>query len=260
MNLLADRSLGRIFKAFLGWQHYMALMAMFRIYPHPVENLRRYLTGYGEYPCHVQLRTPLGLVAPTCFSHHDLLTINEIFCRGDYGAPIDQTGIVVDIGSNIGISALYFLTRNAQAKVYCYEPDPKNTARFKENLRGFDERCELNCQAVADVGGRIQFGVEPTGRYGGIGVKTGSYITVDCANINDVLDKVLREHRIIDILKMDIEGHEIPVALAIRREYLVRIRRIYLEAIPDTQLHPEFFTQRQYGEICQLTCREVGAA
>jgi len=208
----------------------------------------------------VQLRTPAGLVTPTCFSHHDLLTINEIFCRGDYGAPRDQTGIVVDIGSNIGISALYFLTRNAQAKVYCCEPDPKNIARFKEDLRGLEERYELNCQAVADEGGRIQFGVEPTGRYGGIGVKTGSYITVDWASINDVLDKVLREHRTIDILKMDIEGHKIPVTRAIRREYLTRIRRIYLETIPDTQLHPEFFTQRQYGEICQLTCREASTA
>ncbi len=229
---------------------------MFRVYPRPFENLCRYLTGHGEYPYHVQLRTPLGLVAPTCFSHHDLLTINEIFCRGDYIAPIDQTGIVVDIGSNIGISALYFLTRNAQAKVYCYEPDPKNIARFKENLRDFLERCELHCKAVADEGGRIQFGVEPTGRYGGIGVKTGSYITVDCANINDVLDKVLRENRTIDILKMDIEGQEIPATLAIRREYLLRIKRIYIEAIPDTQLHPDIFIQRQYGEICQLTVRE----
>jgi hypothetical protein len=70
----------------------------------------------------------------------------------------------------------------------------------------------------------------------------------------------LRENRIIDILKMDIEGHEIPAVLAIRREYLTRIRRIYLEAIPGTLVHPEFFTQRQYGDICQLTCRDSGAA
>lgn len=260
MNLLADRSPGRIFRAFLGRQHYIALMGMFRVYPHPVENLRRYLTGRGEYPCNVQLRTPLGLVAPRCFSHHDLLTINEIFCRGDYAATTDQAGVVVDIGSNIGLSALYFLTRNDRAKVYCYEPDPRNAGRLKENLKGFEARFELHCQAVADVGGQIQFGIEPTGRYGGIGVKTGTYITVDCANINDVLEKVLRENRIIDILKMDIEGHEIPAVLAIRREYLARIRRIYLEATPGAPVHPEFFTQRQYGDICQLTCRDSGGA
>ena len=253
--MLANRSLSRIFKAFFGLQHYMALAAMFRIYPRPFENLYRYLTGHGEYPYRVQLRTPLGLVMPTCFSHHDLLTVNEIFCRGDYGSRTNQAKIVLDIGSNIGISALYFLTRNAQARVYCYEPDPKNISRLKENLKDFDARFELHTQAVADKGGPIQFGVESTGRYGGIGVKTGSYITVDCVNINDVLDMVLRENGTIDILKMDIEGQEISATLAIRREYLLRIRRIYIEAVPDMQLHPDIFIQRQYGEICQLTAR-----
>jgi hypothetical protein len=62
----------------------------------------------------------------------------------------------------------------------------------------------LNAQAVAAQGGRIRFGVEPTGRYGGIGVETGSYITVDCLDINDVLDRVLAKYGSIDILKMDI--------------------------------------------------------
>jgi len=45
MKLLADRSLSRIFKAFFGLQHYMALAAMFRIYPRPFENLIVTLPG-----------------------------------------------------------------------------------------------------------------------------------------------------------------------------------------------------------------------
>jgi len=44
----------------------------------------------------------------------------EIFCRLDYLAKTDIK-VVVDIGSNIGISALYFLSRNKQAKCYLFE-------------------------------------------------------------------------------------------------------------------------------------------
>ena len=36
---------------------------------------------------------------------------------------------VIDLGSNIGISALYFLTRNADCRVWLYEPVPRNVER-----------------------------------------------------------------------------------------------------------------------------------
>ena len=73
----------------------------------------------------VSVNTPVGMYDMTLYSCHDILTVNEIFCRNDYPASQDLR-VVVDIGSNIGISAAYFLTRNNQVRCYLFEPDPKN--------------------------------------------------------------------------------------------------------------------------------------
>ena len=70
------------------------------------------------------MRTPAGVVAPTLHSSHDMFTVNEVFCREDYACgPGIRT--VVDVGSNIGISALYFLTRDAGV------PLPGSTSRCR---------------------------------------------------------------------------------------------------------------------------------
>ena len=129
----------------------------------------RYLTGRGEYPWRCPVRTPLGVVAPLTYSHHDLVTVTEVFCRLDYEAPPDVR-VVVDLGSNIGISALYFLTRNPDVRCHLYEPvaaERGPAAREPRRLRG---PVRLTEAAVWDRDGTVEFGVEPTGRYGGIGV------------------------------------------------------------------------------------------
>ena len=46
--------------------------------------------------------------------------------------------MAVDFGSNIGISALYFLTRNPSVQVYLFEPVPSNIERLRENLKGYE--------------------------------------------------------------------------------------------------------------------------
>ena len=129
---------------------------MLRTYPELVDSSRRFLTGAGDYPHDCRVRTPLGIVAPTLSSQHDMSTVNEVFCRRDYDAPRDLK-VAVDVGSNIGISALYFLTRNPGARVYAFEPDPKNIERLRHNLRDFEDRYELDESAVALSNGTARF-------------------------------------------------------------------------------------------------------
>src|SRR5262245_917624 len=97
----------------------------------------RYLSGRGDYPWRCAVRTPLGVVAPRTYSHHDVVTVTEVFCRHDYESP-DDVRVVVDVGSNIGISALYFLTRNPHVRCHLYEPVGRNVARLRENLAGHE--------------------------------------------------------------------------------------------------------------------------
>jgi len=113
-----------------------------------------------------------------------MLTVNEIFCREDYYCN-GSVNVVVDLGSNIGLSALYFLSRNDKAKVYLFEPDPKN-------YRGSNRTWQ-------DMNPGIFWKIRPwrmllvhlslaSNRRAGTedGVATGEYIEVSCLNINDV--------------------------------------------------------------------------
>ncbi len=256
--MLGNRSLTQILNGITGRQHYIAFANMFRNYPNFLENTYRYLTARGEYPYSIKVRTPVGLIEIILYTHHDILTVNEIFCRMDYPAG-DQTKVVVDLGSNIGVSALYFLTRNNESKCYLFEPDARNIEKLTRSLSSFSDRYVLQEKAVSYESGQLEFGIEPTGRYGGIGVATEKTITVDCLEINEVLKSILLHEEHIDILKIDTEGVEIQTVEAIEKEILKRIKRIYLEAKPKRNLHPDMFTQRQYGSVCQLANIETEA-
>lgn len=230
VGLLADRPLGFVLRNALRPDNYRSLARALRTYEHPADALPRYFRGSGDYPAEIGVRTPMGVVRPRVWSHHDVITINEIFCRLDYAiGPADR--IVVDIGSNIGISALYFLTRRPDVHCVLFEPVPQNVERLRENLAGFEGRWDLHEAAVADRAGTLPFVTEPTGRYGGLDRDgaTSDTIEVIVEHVNDALDRVLAEHDRIDVLKLDTEGSEAATVRAIRPDILARIGRIYCE-------------------------------
>jgi FkbM family methyltransferase len=186
-----------------------------------------------------------------------MLTVNEIFCREDYEVGPDVR-TVVDIGSNIGVSALYFLTRNDAARVWLFEPNPRNLERLRRNLAGYEQRYALEEKAVADFAGTTEFGVEDTGRYGGIGQETGETISVESVHINDVLAKVLDETGAVDVLKLDTEGYELASVKAIDRQHLERIRVIYFEVEHDSgPIHPDLFDHRFRNQTVRLRNRRL---
>jgi FkbM family methyltransferase len=200
------------------------------------------------------VRTPIGVVAPVTYSHHDIFTVQEVFGREDYRAD-GGLRVAVDIGSNIGISALYFLTRNLDARCYLYEPVPRNVERLRENLAGFANRYALEEVAVAADGGTVAFTVEPYGRYGGIGVPGEQHIAVTCRGVADVLDDVLEREGTIDLLKIDTEGAERETLKAIRSDQLARIDTICFETPAAFNPDPALFTMRFAAETCRLERR-----
>lgn len=249
---IGQRQLSEYTEAAFQPQHYRALYNMWRRYPRFWENAWRYFSGRGSYPYDIQVKTPTGPVTIRLHSYHDILTVNEIFCREDYPAGEDLAA-VLDLGSNIGVSALFFLTRNRHSRCILYEPDPRNIARLRANLAGYEDRYTLVACAVSNEAGQLAFGIEPSGRYGGIGVQTGEVITVPCVHINEALRAAVEQLGAIDILKIDTEGVEVRTVKAIAADLLPQVRRIFLEANPPEELHPTVFHNRQYGSVRQLT-------
>ena len=230
MGLLADRPLGFVVQNALRPDNYRSLARAMRRYEHPRDALSRYFRGSGDYPARIGVRTPMGLVHPKVWAKDDVFTVNEVFCRLDYKAgPADR--VVVDIGSNVGISALYFLTRGPDVRCILFEPVPANVVRLRENLAGYEDRWELYEVAVADRAGTLPFAIEPTGRYGGLDRTDALTDTIDVTveHVNDALERVLAEHDRIDVLKLDTEDSEPATVRAIRPDLLARIGRIYCE-------------------------------
>ena len=226
--MLGGRSRLMVAREILRVRNYRALVRMARVYPELGRALRRYFLGRGDYPYRCPVRTPAGIVTPTLYSSHDMFTVNEIFCREDYGT---GTGVrtVVDVGSNIGLSALYFLTRDPACRCLLYEPVPRNVERLRLNLAAYEDRYTLHEDAVAAAPGPVSFGVEDTGRYGGIGVATGRTIEVSSVGVNEVLERALGSSEWIDVLKIDTEGTELELLDAVQPELLRRVRAVYLE-------------------------------
>jgi FkbM family methyltransferase len=210
-------------------RHYRALGNILRHAEEPVDFLRRYVWRSGTYPHRVPIRGRNGQrLDIMVHSAEDMQTINEIFFRNDYPVTGSEQ-VVVDFGSNIGISALWFLTSSPSAFAYLYEPVPANVERLRANLAPFAGRFALAEVAVGTSAGMVSFGIESSGRYGGIGRPTGETIEVPCEDSNAILAGILARHERIDILKIDIETLEQAVTQRIPEPVARRIDSIYVE-------------------------------
>ncbi|MGU3500130.1 FkbM family methyltransferase [Mycobacterium sp. C31M] len=253
---IAGRGVGKIAGSVLHRRNYTAARNMLRVYEHPVAIFKQYVTGSGTYPSTVRVKTPQGWVALRLYSSHDLLTVNEIFCRSDYAADATDR-VIVDFGSNIGISAAYFLSRTPQAHTYLFEPLPRNVTRLRENLKPFEDRYTLQEVAVGAADGEVEFGFEETGRYGGVNAELGNSLTVTCVNSQQILRDVIEKHGQIDILKIDIEGLEAAVIGNIPVDVAQKIDKLYVEYLFDENPLAQTHDLAHYGGIAQFT-RRVG--
>ncbi|MBN1636139.1 MAG: FkbM family methyltransferase [Deltaproteobacteria bacterium] len=73
-----------------------------------------------------------GLSIQLSTDHSDIVTIFLIFCRRDYGK-ITPGSVVVDIGANIGVFALYAAKGGAKI-VHAYEPAEESFELLQRNI------------------------------------------------------------------------------------------------------------------------------
>jgi FkbM family methyltransferase len=248
---IGGRDLGKVLRAPFRGRNYVAARNMLAVYTRPADAMARYVLGRGDYPMTATLRSPLGPVRLTLYSHDDLLTVNEIFCRQDYPASA-RDRVVVDFGSNIGISAAWFLSRGPHTFAYLFEPLPANVIRLEQNLAAFDGRFRLSPVAVGLMNGKVEFGFEDTGRYGGVGVHTGHSMSVACRDANEVLDGILARHGRIDVLKIDTETMEREIVERLPGAARARIERIYVECRFTANPLASTHRHRQRGGVAQF--------
>lgn len=64
----------------------------------------------------------------------DITNLAPIFHQHVYPVTsLDQPGVILDVGANIGLAAAWFLFHNPGREIFCFEPLPQNAAMIRRN-------------------------------------------------------------------------------------------------------------------------------
>ncbi|MDB5319205.1 MAG: FkbM family methyltransferase [Phycisphaerales bacterium] len=132
----------------------------------------------------------------------------DVFVRGIYRFTCDRPDpVIIDGGSNMGISVLGFRHDHPGSRVIAFEPDPAIADLLAENLdRNGVADVEIIQAGLAAEAGVISF--TPDGSAGGhiVDVPAGAAApSIQVVRLSDYLVQP------VDFLKLNIEGQELPV-------------------------------------------------
>lgn len=145
----------------------------------------------------------------------DVMIAREILCEAsEYRSPkqIDPK-VILDVGANIGMTSLYYLTLYPNAHIYCFEPVPENLELLRRNLQDYADRVTIVPKGLGEAEGTFTFERSTDPRnFGGGGFHGGG--EGDCSQQLPVttLTKIVEAHGIerVDLIKLDAEGAEGP--------------------------------------------------
>ena len=248
---IGRRNLLTFIKRIFSIDNYRAIIKFKDVHEQTFKSIYQEVFSSGKFPRKIKFKSPTGKFEIESYSAQDFSTFNLIFCREDYYTP-ENFKIVVDVGSNIGFSAMYWLTRNTYNKVYCYEPSTINFRKLEKNLEIFKSRCFLYNEAVSNYNGFGYLNLEKTGTYSSLNVikKNLEYFDrekIKVISINDCLEKILKENKEIDILKIDNEGEELKTVSSISKDYWKYIRSISVDGVDVCEYIPSNFTSDIVG-------------
>jgi FkbM family methyltransferase len=153
------------------------------------------------------------------------MQIKDVFVRGIYRFSASRPDpLIIDGGSNMGISILGFKRDHPGSLVIGFEPDAEIGALLKENLErnGAGENVTIVTAGLGAEDGTATFAAD--GSAGGRVGEDGATRTIRVER----LSPYLREQ--VDFLKLNIEGHELPVlAECARAGVLSNVRQMVVE-------------------------------
>ena len=159
----------------------------------------------------LKVRTPIGKINILLRNRQSARTLYSIFIREDYLTDNTNKNII-DLGSNIGISALYFLSRNIKNQIICFEPDPNNSYYLKKNLDEFKDRSQIKFCAIGLLDSEgIEFNISKDGKHSSfkeIGNRLTKKVKVKVISIKNALKNITFKKNYPLLLKIDIEGLE----------------------------------------------------
>jgi len=158
-----------------------------------------------------------GRRAPCTVAHFtQLLLLEAIFVDGDYAIePLREPETIVDLGSNVGVSIVYFRLRFPQARIVGIEPDLAAFALLQRNAQRLPNVAVYNA-AVADRDGTATLWSAPGATASALEHTHEAQrpVHVPVRTLNRLLDDAGVEH--VDILKLVVEGSEFRALRSLR--------------------------------------------
>lgn len=141
-----------------------------------------------------------------------IFLIDEIFvARSYYFKALCESPLIVDLGSNIGVSVLFFKWLYPRARIIAFEPDSETFGLLKKNVEeNHLKDVRLYNMAVYDSESTIPFYYDPDAP-GQFAMSTRKERLPKASRTvqSTLLSSYIEEQ--VDFLKMDIEGAEIKV-------------------------------------------------
>jgi len=142
----------------------------------------------------------------------DVDSLKEVFLNKEYEFETNTSPkVIFDLGSNCGISAIFFRLQYPDAKIYCFEPSPEVFKKLQTNVMQFDNIYTFNI-AVSGKDGKEDFYVSPDNSlFSSLFQRLPDQKSI--AIEGKTLDSLMNDLMVgeIDILKFDVEGAELEV-------------------------------------------------
>ncbi|HRN78918.1 MAG TPA: FkbM family methyltransferase [Ferruginibacter sp.] len=163
-------------------------------------------------------------------SESDLAIFYQVFCELQYNLNhfIHETpGLIIDAGSNVGYSCLYFAGQYPAATIIAVEPEGTNFAQLKKNTQGYENIRPI--QAGIWYKNEMIHIQDPEESNASFQVESGEGhgSAIEGVTIPHILSN--SGFNEIDILKMDIEGAEFQLFNHNPHEWLTKTRCLIIE-------------------------------
>lgn len=145
-----------------------------------------------------------------------LWVLREVFLLEHYELPDEvQPDVIVDLGSNVGISVLYFADRFPNARILAVEAEPDTFRLLETNTAHLPQVTRVHA-AITDHDGEVSLysGAESWGASTMPAPEHSTRNVVPSLTLDHLAEQNEVEH--IDLLKMDIEGAEAAVIRSAR--------------------------------------------
>jgi len=143
----------------------------------------------------------------------ELFRISSIFQDQEYHIPNPgPVRTIVDIGANIGLTAIYFRMLFPVARICCFEPCTSSFGMLEHNIASFDG-IEAYRFAVSDFDGVATLKIHRENSGQNSLIHDGkSFMNRETVTVRDAY-LLLQEMQLtsVDVLKIDTEGSELPI-------------------------------------------------